>query len=980
MNILKNSWRKGIKLLSQLLCIGAVFTACTDDEVVNQTDKAPLQVSVNTSLAKQSRAIVHGEWLPSGSIIGVSLFDTEGDDYDGQGYYNIQYKATGAEEDQTWSSMGVTPTISANEAVLVAYHPYNDDEDIDIFAMPVEIASQTDYMYSGPVTGITNASPKADIVLDHALTSIRVKLVLGDFTGDASVSEIAVASPALASSATLNAVDGSLDNIAGQGDKFTLPVDFDLVAGGTDNDIMFVPDASVVSGVTIVSATIGGKKYTAGIEFDEAYKQGYIYTYTLTLNNSGFAVTKVNVNPWEQGNDDEAELKFTFDDDEYVIKINACYEDNGGAQPTSLLSTRAVSTFTFYHNLVDFIGTIDWGDGTVDTYTEPVEWPTHVYPNDSKSYIISAKAKEGFLWQPNNDSFAICLTELLHLGNKCELDIESFSYCINLKHISPDFFDVDNLPTSFSSMFAYCSSLTSIPEGLFDNCTKVTDFNSAFSGCKSLQVIPEGLFDHCTKVTDFSQTFSGTGITEIPSGLFDKCTEVTSFSGAFGYTDIVEIPVGLFDYNTKVTNFEATFKSTNITNIPEGLFDNCPEVTNFKYAFEGCSSLQTIPKGLFDKCTEVTDFGSTFADCTSLNVIPNGLFDNNIKVTNFGGAFSYCTSLQAIPKGLFDKCTEVTNFGGTFRVCENLTTIPEGLFDSCTEVTHFDETFSGCKNLRAIPEGLFRYNTQVNSYNAVFNNCISLKVIPSYTFCSTAQNVIFKSNYSSAFNGCKSLTTIKSNAFICPNLNNMDEMFNYLSALSVIEKDAFDCPNVTSMQETFANTDIEEIPEGLFDKCTKVTDFSEAFFGCKKLQTIPEGLFDKCTEVTSFARTFYWCEKLQNIPVGLFDKCPEVTSFAGTFYGCSSLTSIPTGLFDNNTKVKQFGYNYPTVGGTFGACRNLTGESPYTVINVNGVDTKVHLYERSNYPVYFTAPNVSRYCFENCTGLTDYDNIPSSWK
>ena len=325
MNILKNSWRKGTKLLSQLLCIGAVFTACTDDEVINQSDKAPLQVSVNTSLAKQSRAIVHGEWLPSGSTIGVSLFDTEGDDYDEQGYYNIQYKATDAEEDQVWSSMGVTPAVSANEAVLVTYHPYNDDEDLDITAIPVEIASQTDYMYSGPVTGITNAAPKADIVLDHALTAIRVKLVLGDFTGDASVSEIDVASPALASSATLNAVGGSLDNIAGQGDKFTLPVDFDLVAGGTDNDIMFVPDAAVESGVTTVSATIGGKKYTAGIEFDEAYKQGYIYTYTLTLNNSGFTVTKVNVNPWEPGNDDSATLEpekpavlsFTLDGVEY---------------------------------------------------------------------------------------------------------------------------------------------------------------------------------------------------------------------------------------------------------------------------------------------------------------------------------------------------------------------------------------------------------------------------------------------------------------------------------------------------------------------------------------------------------------------------------------------------------------------------------------------------------------------------------------
>ena len=587
MNILKNSWRKGTKLLSQLLCIGAVFTACTDEEVVNQADKAPLQVSVNTSLAKQSRSIVHGEWLPAGSTIGVSLFDTEGDDYDGQGYYNIQYKATGAEEDQTWASMGVTPAVSANEAVLVAYHPYNDDEDLDITAIPVEIASQTDYMYSGQVTGITNAAPKADIVLDHALTAIRFKLVLGDFTGDASVSEIAVASPALASSATLNAADGSLDNIAGQGDKFALPVDFGLVAGGTDNDIMFVPDAAVESGVTTVSATIGGKKYTAGIEFDEAYKQGYIYTYTLTLNNSGFAVTKVNVKPWETGTDDSAVLQ-PEKDDTYVIKIVA-YNDYA-----------TNNEFVFGHNVVDFIGTIDWGDGTTDTYAEPVIYPTHVYPNDGQEYIVTAKGsiKElnvdgdpvGYGWiNKSAESFCRALTEIVHIGKDC-----------GIIYMHKAFFG--------------CESLQTIPVGLFDKCTEVIDFSNAFQNT-FIQTIPEGLFDKCTKVTNFEGTFAWTPVTEIPEGLFDKCTEVINFTGVFGLCEnITEIPAGLFKYNTKVISFSHVFYNCwGLTSIPEGLFDNNPEVLTFSHAFYNISTLTTVPVNLFDYNRKVIDFERTFA-------------------------------------------------------------------------------------------------------------------------------------------------------------------------------------------------------------------------------------------------------------------------------------------------------------------------------------------------------------------------------
>ena len=592
MNILKNSWRKGTKLLSQWLCIGAVFTACTDDEVVNQADKAPIQVSVNTSLAKQSRAIVHGEWLPSGSTIGVSLFDTEGDDYDEQGYYNIQYKAAGEEEDQTWSSMGVTPAVSANEAVLVAYHPYNDDEDLDITAIPVEIVSQTDYMYSGPVTGITNAAPKADIVLDHALTAIRVKLVLGDFTGDASVSEIAVASPALASSATLNASDGNLDDIAGQGDKFALPVDFGLIAGGTDNDIMFVPDASVELGVTTVSANIGGKKYTAGIEFDEAYKQGYIYTYTLTLNNSGFAVTKVNVNPWETGADDSAVLQ-PEKDNTYSIKITAYYEyANDG-------------NFIFEHNVVDFVGTIDWGDGTTDTYTEPVIYPSHIYPNDGKEYIVTTKGsirqlnnieprEHGWIERDNN-AFNAAVKELIHIGKDCGIVYMHNAFC-------------------------GCYNLTSIPDGIFEGCTDVVDFSNAFQHC-TFTSIPEGLFDKCTEVINFEGTFAqNDNLTTIPVGLFDKCTEVINFRGVFGIcSGITEIPEGLFDYNTKVMDFTYVFANTSITKIPEGLFDKCTEVTNFSHAFRTCYNLTVIPAGLFNNNRKVTDFSYLFYYCENLS-------------------------------------------------------------------------------------------------------------------------------------------------------------------------------------------------------------------------------------------------------------------------------------------------------------------------------------------------------------------------
>ena len=117
MNILKNSWRKGTKLLSQLLCIGAVFTACTDDEVINQVDKAPLQVSVSTEAPAESRVIIDGGYLPDGASIGVTLTAEDGSAYDGQAFTNLQYTAAGEGSSQTWSS--ATPaSLSITEARL----------------------------------------------------------------------------------------------------------------------------------------------------------------------------------------------------------------------------------------------------------------------------------------------------------------------------------------------------------------------------------------------------------------------------------------------------------------------------------------------------------------------------------------------------------------------------------------------------------------------------------------------------------------------------------------------------------------------------------------------------------------------------------------------------------------------------------------------------------------------------------------------
>ena len=235
--------------------------------------------------------------------------------------------------------------------------------------------------------------------------------------------------------------------------------------------------------------------------------------------------------------------------------------------------------------------------------------------------------------------------------------------------------------------------------------------------------------------------------------------------------------------------------------------------------------------------------------------------------------------------------------------------------------------------------------------------------------------ITFKEDLTSlahAFWGCLALESIPENLFAnCPNVTNFQETFYSCWALTSIPENLFaNCPNVTNFKETFKGCKaLQSIPTSLFDNNRKVTSFGYTFSGCKALTSIPENLFANNPEVTKFYGIFSYCSALKSIPENLFANCPKVTDFEQTFYGCLALESIPEKLFTNNPAVTSF-------ANTFDDCSALTGESPYTMID----GQKVHLYERKNYPEHFTTPTSTYHAFGNCTGLTDFAQIPSDWK
>lgn len=164
-----------------LAACAASFYACSSNDVntpdIEETTTGLLSVSTSvlTQNSKGTKAPVTGTQLPSGSKIGVFVFnDNENTYYNGGNgntegtAFNQQWTASGTDASQTWSA---TPfTLSIKHADVYAYYPWRTGETYD--SIDVQ-AGYTDYLV-GAHTGdyVNGAQPVATIKLDHALSMI----------------------------------------------------------------------------------------------------------------------------------------------------------------------------------------------------------------------------------------------------------------------------------------------------------------------------------------------------------------------------------------------------------------------------------------------------------------------------------------------------------------------------------------------------------------------------------------------------------------------------------------------------------------------------------------------------------------------------------------------------------------------------------------------------------------------------------------
>jgi hypothetical protein len=382
---------------------------------------------------------------------------------------------------------------------------------------------------------------------------------------------------------------------------------------------------------------------------------------------------------------------------------------------------------------------IDWGDGSVETYAGSAANTTITHTYETAGlYLVSITGVfeniklAGFTGSQASDLASVLQnspdwspTNLTDLYNGCSL----------ITSESLDDFPDTSLITQFIRAFQNCSNLTSFP---LINTAAGTNFGSCWLNCAGLTGFP--LID-TSAGTNFINTWAG--CTSLASFPLINTAAGTNFQNAWaGCSALNSFP--LIDTSAG-TNFSNCWRScTSLTSFP---LINTAAGTNFSSAWFSCISLTSFPLINTSACT---NFLESWWNCTGLTGFP--LIDTSAG-TNFTRTWRSCTSLTSFP---LINTAAGTNFSSAWSNCISLTSFPSLDFDAAvglasdasTASTGFRETWAGCTALADFPANLFD-NTTCTRYLDAFTNCALA--------ATSIENILVSINTANTSNGNLSL-------------------------------------------------------------------------------------------------------------------------------------------------------------------------------------------------------------------------------
>lgn len=237
----------------------------------------------------------------------IGLFLTDGEL--GSNYQNDANAANiPATYQGTWKVEKNVPI--AAQGVAYAYYPYNSKAAADGAAVPVEIASQTDYLYAKSAT-VDAKNPIADIGMKHALSLVSVRVRKNDYQHEGKLAKIEVLD--ILQCGTMNIATGK---ITGAGAASTYSVEPNLLLDDNDLEktqmIMVPVIVGEAQGNMRFQLTIDEKFYIWDIPKSHIWEAGKEYTYTLNLGKTPEETPdlELDVDYWTKyGKDDNIQIE-----------------------------------------------------------------------------------------------------------------------------------------------------------------------------------------------------------------------------------------------------------------------------------------------------------------------------------------------------------------------------------------------------------------------------------------------------------------------------------------------------------------------------------------------------------------------------------------------------------------------------------------------------------------------------------------------
>lgn len=281
-----------------------------------QTVELQISGGILAEIAKAQTRAANSAWEASDAI-GIYAVATGGTTAI-TGGENVSYTASEAAETNGTSYTSFSATSGTSIALpndgsaidVYGYYPYTAS--VTPAGQAISVATQTsqkaiDWMTTnvtnkttqGGSTTITKANPSCQLLFAHRLCKLQLNLVHGSgLTATDITTSPSVSIAGLPTTATLSLYEGT---VSSQGTPAAIaPVQMGTAETGYDASFEAIILPYTTTAAHAVTLTLNGKNYAFNIASGKTFAAGNKYTYNVTVNAAGLAISAA-ITPWGNG-------------------------------------------------------------------------------------------------------------------------------------------------------------------------------------------------------------------------------------------------------------------------------------------------------------------------------------------------------------------------------------------------------------------------------------------------------------------------------------------------------------------------------------------------------------------------------------------------------------------------------------------------------------------------------------------------------